>query len=192
MKLILGSSSKYRKNILKKAGYVFEVLIPDVDEKLIKTDNPYERPLVLARAKADVLQNKIKEPAIIITSDTVIVADGKLYEKPESEQEARQFLEEYSRGLAPQVVTALVVNNTQTGECHEGVDVAKVFFKPFPPSIVEDFIKSGEAFLLAGGFTLRHPLIEPYVEKIEGTEDSVIGLPLHLLEELLKKSGYSN
>ena len=53
MKLILGSSSKYRKELLEKASYVFSVLVPEVDEKDIKTDDPYQRPLILAPAKAD-------------------------------------------------------------------------------------------------------------------------------------------
>ena len=61
MKLILGSSSIYRKNILEREGYIFDVISPDVDERAIQVDNLYERPLVLARAKADAILKKIEK-----------------------------------------------------------------------------------------------------------------------------------
>jgi septum formation protein len=191
MKLILGSSSKYRKEILEKAGYVFDVMVSDVNEKKIKTNDPYQRPLILARFKADALLTKIKEPSIIITSDSVVVCEGKLYEKPETEEEARKFLRQYSAGLHPEIVCALVVTNTETRERYEGVDITKVFFKPFTDSMIEDFIREGKPLERAGGFGIQHPIMKPYVEKIEGTQESVVGMPLHLLKELLEKAGYS-
>jgi MAF protein len=190
MKLILGSSSKYRKEIMTKAGYVFDVLIPDVDEKLIQTSDPYQRPLILARAKADVLMGRVNEAAFIVTSDVVAVCGGKLAEKPESETEARQFLQKYQKGVAPETVCALVVVNTETKERYEGVDIARTFFKPFPDSMIEDFIQNGEPLARAGGFGAMHPIMKPWIEKIDGREESVAGMPLHLLEKLLKEAGY--
>jgi septum formation protein len=190
MKLILGSSSKYRKEILEKAGYVFDILVPDVDEKNIKTDNPYERSLILARAKADAILEKVTEPSIIITSDSVVICDGKLYEKPVDETEARKFLNEYSHGANPEIVCALVVVNSVTGERYDGVDITKVFFKSFTKEMIENFIKEGKPLERAGGFAIQHPIMKPFVDKIEGTEESIIGVPLHLLKELLEKVGY--
>src|SRR3989344_536837 len=185
MKLILGSSSKYRKELLEKAGYVFDVMIPEIDEKSIVTDNPYERPLLLARAKADALIAKVKEPALIITSDTVCVAEGRLYEKPETEEKAREFLNKYSEGLAPETLSAVVITDTQTGKRYEGVDRAKVFFKHFPPEMIEAFIREGEPLHRAGGFAIQHPVMKPYVDRIEGEEESVVGVPIHQFKELL-------
>ncbi|MFA6076900.1 MAG: Maf family protein [Candidatus Paceibacterota bacterium] len=190
MKLILGSSSKHRKEILEKAGYVFDIFNPDIDEKLIETNNSYERPLILARAKADDLMKKIKEPALIIALDTVVIGNGKLYEKPKTEIEAREFLKKYSEDLVPETVSAIVVINTITGKRYEGVDKAKVFFKKFPPFMIEDFIKNGEPLSRAGGFGIQHPIMEPYVEKIEGDKGSVTGTPLQLLKKLLTEAGY--
>jgi septum formation protein len=190
MKLILGSSSKYRKDILEKAGYVFDVINPDVDERKIKADNPYERPLVLARAKADSIVLKLKEPALVITSDVVVVAEGKLYEKPESEKEAREFLKKYSLGMVPEAICAIVIVNTETGEKYEGVEFAKVVFKEFPDSIIEDFIKEGSPLERAGGFGIQHPILRPYIDRVEGEEETIVGLSVNLLKELLIKAGY--
>ncbi len=190
MKLILGSSSRYRKKLLENAGYTFDVVIPHVDEKAIKTNNPYERPLILARAKADAVLPLVTEPALIITSDIVVVGEGKLYEKPESKEEAREMLQKYSNGLNPETVCAIVVTNTQTKERFEGVDIAKVFFKPFTGLMIEEFIKEGSPLERAGGFGIQHPIMQPYIHKIEGTEESISGMPIHLLKDLLAKAGY--
>ena len=188
MKLILGSSSKYRKEVLQKAGYVFEVMSPDLDEKLIQTDDLYKRPVILARAKAENLLPKITEQAFLVTLDIVVVADGKLYEKPESDEEARTMLRQYRAGLVPETVCAMVVTNTETGEQFEGVDHAKVYFKHYSDEFVEYLIREGDMLSRAGGFSIQ--LMGDYIEKVEGTEESIIGLPLHLLEKLLKQAGY--
>ena len=187
MKLILGSSSKYRKEVLGKAGYVFEVLSPDLDEKLIKVDDPYERPKILARAKADSLLSKVSEPALLITLDIVVVADGKLYEKPETHEHARQMLRQYRAGVVPETICAMVVTNTETGEQFEGIDHAKVYFKHYPDEFIEYLIKEGDMLGRAGGFSIQ--MMRDYIKKVEGTEESIIGLPVHLLEELLRKAG---
>jgi len=190
MKLILGSSSKYRKEVLEKAGYVFEVINPDLDEKTIIESDPYKRPLIVARAKADALLQKISEPAIVIASDIIAICEGELLEKPRDLEEAREFLRRYSEGAVPETVCAVTVCNTQTGKRYEGVDIAKTFFKPIPEEIIEKFVSEAEPLTRAGGFGVQHPILEPYIEKIEGTKESIIGMPLHLLEKLLKEIGF--
>ena len=190
MKLILGSSSKYRKNILEKAGYVFDILIPDIDEKLIEIDDPYQRPLFVARAKADALIPKIKESALLITSDVIAVCNGKVREKPNSKDEAREFLKEYSKGTGPEGVTAIVIYNTATKEYFEGIDKAQVFYNEFPESVIEDFLENGDALGRAGGFGVQSPILRPYLQEIKGDEESMVGMPIALLKKLLKQAGY--
>lgn len=190
MKLILGSSSKYRKNILEKAGYVFDILVPYIDERLIQTEDPYERPLIVAQAKAEILISKIEEPALLITSDVIAICDGEVREKPQSKDEARGFLREYSRGIGPEGVTAIVIYNTVTKEYFKGVDKAQVFFNKFPESVIEDFIENGDALGRAGGFGVQSSILRPYVKKIEGDEESIVGMPIALLKKLLKQAGY--
>jgi len=190
MKLILGSQSKNRKEILEKAGYVFDIVVPDVNEKAIKTPDPYQRSLILARAKAEALISKIKEPAVIIASDLIVMSDGVLYEKPETEREAREFLKKYSEGMVAEAVCAIVVVNTETHKKYEGIDKSKVSFKPFSDAVIEDFIKNGEPLTRAGAFSVTHPILKPYVNKIEGSESCVMGLSLILLQKLLEQVGY--
>lgn len=190
MKLILGSSSKFRKNILEREGYVFSIISPELDEKAVETPDPYKRPLILAHAKADEIVSKVNEPAIIITSDVVVVGGGKLYEKPEDEKQVREFLATWSTGLPSEVVCAIVVVNTETGKRVEGVDIGKVVFKEFPQEVIEEYIKHGEPLLRAGGYAIQHPIMAPYVYRIEGSPNTIVGVSTELLEKLLIEAGY--
>lgn len=184
MKIILGSASKFRKAVLEENGYQFEVMSPDIDEKTIRADDYYKLPLLLANAKADALIPRISDSSLVITADQVVVCGSFLHEKPQDANEAKLALERYSNGLPAETVSALVVLNTTNGKRAGGVDIAKVFFKAMPPSVIEDFIRNGDPYSKAGSFAVQSPILKPYVEKIEGTIDSVMGMPIQLLEKL--------
>ncbi|MDQ3014720.1 MAG: Maf family protein [bacterium] len=185
MKIIFGSSSKYRRAVLEKHGYQFEVMSPDIDEKAIRTDDYYQLPLLLAYAKARALISLISEPAIVITADQVVVCNGDLHEKPQSSEEAKIFLQKYSNGHPAETVAALVVTNLENGKQTAGVDIAKVHYNFIPESVMDDFIKNGDPFTKAGGFAIQSSILQPYMQKVEGTEDSIMGMPIKLLEKLL-------
>ena len=97
-------------------GFEFEVMDPSIDEKAIRFEDPQKLTLALANAKADALLSRISEPVILITSDQVISWNGKILEKPENNEEAREFLRGYSPSQSPKTVTAVVVVNTETGK----------------------------------------------------------------------------
>lgn len=187
MKIILGSSSKYRKQLLEEKGYQLEVMVPDIDEKAIRADDYHTLPLLVARAKSDALVSKVYQSAILVTADVIVVCDGNLYEKPKDAQEARLFLKRYSDGHPAEVISALVVTNTANNKRAEGTDVAKVFFSAMPQAVIEDFIENGDPYSKAGGFGIQIPILKPYVNKIEGTRECVMGMPTDLLERLIKE-----
>lgn len=186
MKIILGSKSKGRKRMLEEMGIEFEVMVADINEKAIRFDDPKELVLALARAKAEVLKQKIPEPTILITSDQVVVWEGKIREKPENEKEAREFLQGYNISPA-KTVTAVVVTNLKTGKRVEEVDVATVYFIPFSEAEIKSIISEGQTFHLAGGFTVDGEGWLNHVKKIEWTRDSVIGLPQEITKRLIKE-----
>lgn len=187
MKIILGSASENRREVLEKAGYEFGVMVSNIDEKAIRHENLYELPLLLAKAKAEALLPKIKEPALLITADQVIVWNGELREKPHDAKEARYFLESFSGSKYPaECVNGIVVTNTQTRESLSEVEISRVFFSKILQKIIEEFLNLGTACKYAGGFTPQSPLILPYL-RIEGTMESVLGLPLDILKKLLAR-----
>lgn len=188
MKLILGSASKWRRQILKQSDYVFETMSPDIDEKKIRHEDPCKLALAIAHAKADALLPKISEPAILITTDQVVVCHDEIFEKPSSEVDVRKFLSSYQKHPAA-TVTAIVVTDTATGKREDGVDVVNVEFNPIPGNVIDHMISEGEIFSCAGGFQIEDEFgeLNPYIKKIDGEVDSVKGLPMTLLKNLLAK-----
>lgn len=186
MKIILGSKSERRKLVLEKMGYEFEVMSPDIDEKAIRIENPKELTLAIAKAKAEALKEKITEPAILITADLVVVCNGKIREKPVNEKEARDFLASYEFFPA-ETVGAIVVTNTANGKQASALDFGKILLNSFSEKDIDEIIKDGNVFNLAGGFTIIGDLWEKHVKKIEGTRDSMLGLSKELTKKLISE-----
>lgn len=184
MKIILGSASKSRGRILEEKGVVFEIMSADIDEKAIRDRDPSKLVLKLAHAKADALIPRITEDALLITSDQVVVCNGEILEKPPDADEERSMLRMYASHPA-ETVTSVVVINTQTGKRAEGVDRARVWFRPFPDEFIEHMVAYPRVYELAGGVSIGDPLFMPYIERIEGERESIIGLPWALTHQLL-------
>lgn len=184
-KIILGSSSKWRQGVLKGLGWDFQVMSPDIDEKAIRASDPQDMVLAIASAKAQALLAQIKEPAILITADQIVLCNGEVREKPASPEQARAFWHSYSTGYPAETISAVVVTNIETGQQAKGVDLAKIFYKKVPDDIVEQMIANGQIFTASGGFLHEDPLVIPFIDHFEGTTDSLNGLPLALLAKLI-------
>jgi septum formation protein len=188
MRIILASASKERQRILSDLGYNFDIVAPEIDEKKIRFDDFRHLPLLVARAKSDNLVKHIKNPAIIITADTVVIHNGVLREKPAHAAEAREYLSSY--GTAPvEVVCGLVVHNTKTGKRKEGIDSAKVYFHKFTESLIEELLALGSVYNWAGGFNIDVPQIKKHVAHIEGDESIIRGMPAFLVRTLINEIG---
>ena len=189
MRLILGSSSKFRRSILASMGYEFEVISPDIDEKSIRHHDPDQLVLELARAKAASILKRLNGLAIVISSDQVVVCAGRIHEKPRGAQEVRRLYAKFA--LHPvETVTSVMVTNSLSGQQVSGIDRVKTDLLPVPDSIVEQLIKEGEVYNCAGGVRFEDPLLAPYIKEVKGTLESTMGLPRALTERLLKTAGY--
>lgn len=184
--MVLGTASKWRKILFKELGYDFEVMTADIDEKQIRSDDFRELPVLVAKAKAEALLSKIKEPVILVTLDEIVVFKGKILEKPENDAEARAILKSYANEFY-ETYTGVFVTNTENNKTAEGVDVAKVFFKEIPEDVIEELINKGNIMNCAGSTEIEDPLLRNYVDRIEGAPDSVAGLPKKLAKELIGK-----
>lgn len=185
-KIILGSQSKWRKDVLERMGYEFEVMAADIDEKAIRFDDPNQLALALANAKTDALLPKIQGEAILITSDQVDVCNGEIREKPADAEQAREFLLSYNK-YPVETITAVVATNTANQKRREGIDIAKVYFHPLSDDKISELIASGCVFSCAGGFCIDDPAFKNCVKRVEGEVDSVIGLPPKLTEKLINE-----
>mgnify|MGYP001559139787 FL=1 len=185
MRIILGAKSQNRKIVLRRMGYDFEVMDPNIDEKSIRHKDAGHLTLALAVAKAEALLPKIKGEALLITSDQVVVYRGYIREKPETYGEAIRFLTSYNAYPA-ETVTSVVITNTRTKIKMSITDVARIYFNNIPEDVIREYVESGDAYNHAGGFAHEHELLLPYVKSIEGEPESIMGLPRTLTEMLLE------
>ncbi|XP_059623653.1 uncharacterized protein LOC132266702 isoform X1 [Cornus florida] len=195
-KVILGSSSMARREILSEMGYEFTIMTADIDEKSIRKEKPEELVMVLAEAKADAILSRLQTTGhleedaystLLITADTVVVYEGIIREKPSSKEEARQFIKGYSGGHASVVGSVLVIN-LRTGTRKGGWERAEVYFHDIPAEVIDSLIEEGIILNVAGGLMLEHPLTLPLVDTVIGTADCVMGLPKALTEKLIQEA----
>ncbi|XP_050212652.1 uncharacterized protein LOC126664340 isoform X2 [Mercurialis annua] len=195
VKIILGSSSIARRDILAKMGYEFTVASADIDEKSIRKEQPEELVMALAEAKAEAILQRLPVhdykkdavPTLLITCDQVVVYEGAIREKPSNEEEARQFLKGYS-GSHAATVSSVLVTNLKTGFRKVDFDRVEIYFREIHDEVIEKLIEEGHVLRVAGGLIIEHHLVLPYVKKVVGTTDSVMGLPKALTERLMKEA----
>ena len=184
MKLILGSSSKFRRQILDEAGVEYEAVSPDIDEKKIRTMNHAQTPVVLSYAKALAVAEQVKEPAIIIACDQVVVCNGQILEKPESAEEIRAWYKIYEDYPA-EFINGITIYNTETKSSLTAQETAVATFSDLTPEAVEEIINDGEAFHCAGG--ICSDVKDVRINLIEGSRDSMIGLPLKFVLDMIER-----
>ena len=191
--LILGSGSATRKAILQELGLKFEVHKPGIDEKAIRRKEPAELVLALGRAKAAALLEGERgdafrrNGALVLTADQVVVCDGRILEKPDTEEEARHFISGYAQ-YPPQTVGSCVITDPRSGRQWSAVDKACVTFLPIPDAVIDELIDEGEVFFCAGGLMVEHALVQPYIERMDGSIDSVMGLCKATVMRLLQEA----
>ena len=192
--LYLGSGSYSRKLILQENDVPFNVLIANINEKPIGNrlvDKPHDLVTLIAleKAKAIISDNKhisFKHNDILLTADQVVVFDNKILEKPIDLHEARLFINRYINNSCS-TVGSIVLTNMQTGQQVYDIDQSTIHFGDIPNDIIDKIISEGNVLNCAGGLMIEHPLLQPYINKIEGTQDSLMGLSCQLLQSLFDK-----
>jgi septum formation protein len=191
MKLILASSSPRRAEVLRNAGFVFEVRPADVDE----TRLPYESAENYVRRVAQAKARAISEPAraaaeraIVIAADTTVVAEGQILAKPEDAADARRMLSLFN-GKTHEVLTALCVINVPAAKEALHVEKTRVEFLKMSKEEIESYIQTGEPFDKAGAYGIQG-IAGRFATRIEGCYFNVLGLPLSRLWTTLQSLGW--
>jgi septum formation protein len=182
-KLILASQSPRRRELLAGLGFDFDIKVKPVDE-----DYPAEIPAhdvagYLAKKKAQAYRTDIGKDEIVLTSDTVVILEGKILGKPKDAAEAKSMLVALS-GKRHQVVTGICM-----ASAHKQVtqsDTAFVYFRALSEAEIDFYIESFQPFDKAGAYGIQEWIGFVGVERIEGSFFTVMGLPLHLVYQLLK------
>ena len=189
MKVILASQSPRRKELLKTILSDFEIVISKVDESLEEGLLPEEQAVNISYKKAKTVFEKTTGNRIVIASDTMVVKNGKIYGKPESNENAKIMLKELLHDdKSHDVITGLtiLIQKDNNYEEYKTFEKTKVYFKDMTDMEIEKWINTGKAIDKAGAYGIQDEFCI-FVEKIEGNYTSVIGLPVHKVYECIKK-----
>ncbi|RYD78041.1 MAG: septum formation protein Maf [Sphingobacteriales bacterium] len=180
----LGSKSPRRKEIMKLAGFEFEVVDIDFDEKIPHNHSfkIEEIPSYLAEQKA-LHYTERKGDEILITADTLVFLHDDVIGKPRDKEDAFNILQRLS-GKMHQVITGVCI--ITEGDKFMFHDISKVYFKPFELRELEFYIDNYEVMDKAGAYSVQDWLGVIGIEKIEGSYFNVMGLPVHKVYEALK------
>ena len=188
MKVILASQSPGRKELMDMLGIDYEIIVSNADEVLEEGVPLIEQSKKLGFIKAKTVFDETSGDRIVIGSDTMVMKDGKLYGKPKDRQDAVRMLNEL-KNAKHQVYTSLAILVQQENTYQEYVDcdITDVYFSDITQEEIEQWIDTGNVYDRAGAYAIQSKF-SVFVEKIDGNVDTVIGLPIHKLYQVLKQS----
>lgn len=183
--IVLASASPRRRALLNALGIDIEVRVSDALETL--EGDPREVVSVNAAAKRDDIAHRLTSAALVIAADTIVVLDTAIMGKPADLSEARAMLEVLS-GKTHTVMTGVAVVNTETGESAEGVESTDVTFRDLSAAEIATFVEAVQPLDRAGAYTVDGPG-SLLVIRYDGCYQNVLGLPIVLLDTLLRDLG---
>jgi septum formation protein len=182
--LILASTSPRRRQWLEALHIPYEWQAPDIDETPYPDEDPENLVLRLARRKAEVIADK-NPGRWILASDTTVAVDQHTLNKPEDEEDAVRMLM-MIQGRAHQVHTGLCLRKDKTS--HSFVDTAEVHVREITQAQAEWYVATGEPMDKAGSYAAQG-IGALFIEKIDGSFATVMGLPVERMAALFKKYG---
>ncbi len=186
--LLLASSSPYRKSLLARLGLPFTCASPDIDETPAPGESAEKLSVRLAASKARALAQQHPGTIIIGSDQVATLADGYLLNKPGNHAIAREQLTRCS-GKSVQFLTGLAVLDTRTGELKTHCERFAVHFRDLSAREIENYLNKEQPYDCAGSFKMEGLGIALF-RKMEGRDpNSLIGLPLIALTDLLRELG---
>jgi septum formation protein len=186
-KIVLGSTSPFRRALLEKLGVNFEVDSPDIDEQQQSGESPERLVTRLATEKAKAVANN-HQKALVIGSDQVACIDDQILGKPGNRENAINQLS-LASGRKVTFYTGLCLLNSTTGVNQVLCEPFHVYFRPLKLQQIERYLDAEEPYNCAGSFKSEGLGIALF-SRLEGDDpNSLIGLPLIRLISFLEKEG---
>lgn len=188
MRVVLASNSPRRKELLHQIFDSFDVIKSDFNEEVVDEKNPEELVKVLSSKKAEEVFDKIESnesELLVIGGDTLVYFDGQVLGKPKDEKDAYNTLKKL-QGNENEVYSAFTVILKKYSKLIKETVLSKsrVTMKAMADEEIEEYIKTGEPMDKAGSFSVQG-IGNKFVDSIEGTYNSVIGLDIEKLKEEL-------
>ena len=176
-KLILGSKSPRRKEILREAGFQFETKLKEVDESYDPDMKINEVAEFLACKKAKAMKAELQENELLITADTVVIVNDQIFGKPADYQEAFSMLEDITNAKSHLVITGVCLMTLEKQVSFS--EQSEVFFEALNKDEIDYYIKNYQPFDKAGGYGIQEWVGLCKIKKIIGTYSNIKGLPMH-------------
>jgi len=176
--IILASTSPRRSQLLKEAGFQFEVKTKDVEETY-----PPELPIdevagFLARKKATAAQDFIQNDEIIIAADSVVILDGVIYGKPQDYDDAFQMLRKLS-GQLHRVITGVCLLSSSNEKVFSAE--SQVQIEAMSDAEIDFYVQKYKPYDKAGSYAVQEWIGLCKISRIEGTFTNIMGLPVDLV-----------
>jgi septum formation protein len=182
--LILASTSPRRRELLAQAGFKFTVVPPEIDESAFEGISAYEYAERLALAKARDVAGRFPD-CLVIGADTVVDFQGQIIGKPADAKQA-EWITRKLFSAPHKVITAVAVVRMADGAEIVESETTTVYPKRLTVQQIADHIKSGSWRDKAGAYAIQENG-DAFIEKIEGSLTNVMGLPMELLDQMMKK-----
>ena len=190
-RLILGSSSAYRRALLERLGIPFSIISPNIDETPLADEHPAATARRLAREKAQAVASQLateQKNTLIIGSDQVAVVGNQVYGKPGSHEKAVAQLQSLS-GKTVVFETALCLYDALNGQAHEELVSTEVEFRDLSLDEIEAYLKREPAYDCAGS-AKSEALGIALLDRLSGNDPTaLVGLPLIALCRMLRHAG---
>ena len=183
-KIILASKSPRRSQLMREAGFEFEVKTREVEEDYTPTLATVKVAEFLAEKKAIAVQDFIEKDEIILTADTTVVLENTIFGKPKDEKDAFDILKKLS-GKVHQVITGVCLLSKEKKRVFSAV--SKVHFDEISDSEIYYYVNEFKPFDKAGAYAIQEWIGLCKINKIEGTYSNIVGLPVRdVYDELMK------
>lgn len=188
IKLVLASKSKQRQDILKMLGLKYEVIESMVEEQSDNND-PKEYVKELSKNKANSVATQLKEKALIVSADTIIYMNGKIYEKPKTKQEAFLNIKQM-QGNITYAITGITIKDLYQNKEISFSDTAQVIIKKnIDEEDIKWYVENEDTVLGRCGYAILGKA-SIFLEKVNGDYNTLFGLSPSKLYDNLKLLGY--
>lgn len=185
MRLILASSSPRRRDLLRNAGFEFQVHPSSIPEEQVANEAPVTLVRRLAQAKAREVAARSSAESYVLGADTTVVVDADTLGKPADPEDASRMLRMLS-GRCHQVLTGVCVVQAGSGRQALEHSSTTVWFRELSETEIREYVATREPLGKAGAYAIQGRASR-FVTRIEGCYSNVVGLPLSLVDEMLKR-----
>lgn len=188
MRLVLASSSPRRAELLRAAGFDFDILSAVIDEGIRPGEQPEEYVLRLASEKTAAGQSSMAhDDALVLGADTAVVVGKEILGKPKDDADVARMLRQLS-GRSHRVITGVSLRRGAR-EARE-IDLTAVWFNTLAAEEIEWYVASGEGRDKAGAYAIQGRAAR-FIPRIDGSYSNVVGLPIALVQAMISELGSS-